>query len=131
MAIHKVTIPISEHTRAVRRADARTQRLPAGRMKGIRPLGEDSRDRPLSSFDRVSVTGWGVTSARASGPGQRALDGSIVRGSPVLMQVGLQILPAARCESVPEYRRIIGPGVICAASDKPGRDACPGDSGGR
>ena len=111
-------------------ADRLTKPLPVNRLKAIRLLGEKAGDRQLTDFDRVSVLGWGLTSARASGARTKALDGSLLRGSPVLMQVDLSVYPQARCEAVPEYRDFLGKGVICAGSSQPGKDACTGDSGG-
>ncbi|HEY5723741.1 MAG TPA: serine protease [Allosphingosinicella sp.] len=111
-------------------ADRETRPLPANRLKPIRLLGEKAGDRPLRPFDRASVLGWGLTSARASGARTKALDGSLNRGSPVLMTVDLSVFPQARCEAVPEYRGFLGKSVICAGSSQPGKDACTGDSGG-
>ena len=110
--------------------DPETMPLPANRLKPIRLLGEKAGDRPLRPFDRVSVLGWGLTSARASGARSKALDGSLNRGSPVLMTVDLSVFPQARCEAVPEYRGFLGKGVICAGSNQAGKDSCTGDSGG-
>jgi secreted trypsin-like serine protease len=110
--------------------DRQTRPLPANRLKPIRLLGDKAGDRPLRDFDRVSVLGWGLTSARASGARSKALDGSVNRGSPVLMTVDLSVMPQARCAAVPDYRGFLGKGVICAGSNQPGKDACTGDSGG-
>jgi secreted trypsin-like serine protease len=103
--------------------------VPAG-VRPIRLLGAKPGDRPLGGFDRVSVTGWGLTGVRNSGSGALARDGSVLRGSPVLMQVDLAIVPEAKCAAVPEYAGFLGDGVICAGSSVPGRDSCNGDSGG-
>ena len=110
--------------------DRQTRPLAANRLKPIRILGEKTGDRALTAFDRVSVLGWGLTSPRASGERTKSLDGSVNRGSPVLMQVDLSVYPQARCESVPEYRGFLGKGVICAGSRVAGKDSCTGDSGG-
>ena len=111
-------------------ADSQTVKLQPGRLRAIRLLGSAPGDRALAPFDRVSVTGWGLTAARASGARTRARDGSVLRGSPILMQVDLSVLAQARCEAVPGYRGFLGAGVICAGSSVPGRDSCTGDSGG-
>ena len=133
IAIHKDYVPdLKKHDIALIRvaADGETARLAAGRLRPIRLLGTRPGDRALAAFDRVSVTGWGLTAARASGARSKALDGSLLRGSPVLMKVALSILPEERCAAVPDYRGFLGKGVICAGSAIPGRDACTGDSGG-
>ena len=98
-------------------------------VRPIRILGDKQDDRPLAVRDVVSVTGWGLTGAR-KGAGARALDGSVNRGSPVLMQVNLMVFEEATCAAVPEYNGFLGAGVICAGSADPGRDSCNGDSGG-
>lgn len=94
----------------------------------IRILGDSPGDRPLAERDSVSVTGWGVTSARRSGE-QRAIDGSVPRASAALLQVDLLNLAKAKCEARYE-KAYLGPGVICAGSNSPGKDSCTGDSGG-
>ena len=133
VAIHKDYDPArKKHDIALIKVapDRETRPLPANRLKPIRLLGEKAGDRPLTAFDRVSVLGWGLTSARASGAQIKALDGSVNRGSPVLMTLDLSVFPQARCEAVPEYRGFLGKGVICAGSNQAGKDACTGDSGG-
>jgi len=110
-------------------ADAETVKLPPGRAKPIRLLGDQQGDRRLAAYDPVSVTGWGFTSARAAG-GKRTLTGDPLRSAPALQQVGLGVMPEAKCEAVPDYRGKLGSSVICAGSSIPGKDACNGDSGG-
>lgn len=100
------------------------------RAKAIRILGTKDTDRPLSASDRVTVTGWGLTAARGVNSTTRDLKGRPLRGSPILMQVGLSVFPETKCAQVSSYRGSLGPGVICAGSVIAGRDSCSGDSGG-
>jgi secreted trypsin-like serine protease len=109
--------------------DGKQARLPPA-VRPIRLLGEKRSDRPLASFDRVSVTGWGLTGARSSGARALGTDGSVLRASSALKQVDLAVFPREKCESVAEYRGFVGPGVICAGSIVKGDDSCSGDSGG-
>lgn len=112
-------------------ADAKTGPVDATRQRPIRIIGTAAGDRPLSDYDRVAVTGWGLTGARAaSGPSTFALDGSREHGSPVLLQVELKALPKQRCEAVPAYKEAMKASVICAGADSAGHDSCNGDSGG-
>lgn len=112
-------------------ADTETAPVDTVRQRPIRILGSVASDRPLSDFDRLAVTGWGLTGARnATGPATFARDGTREHGSPVLLQVELAALPRARCEAVPAYKDAMQASVICAGAESAGKDSCNGDSGG-
>jgi secreted trypsin-like serine protease len=96
----------------------------------IRVLGSKPGDRPLGDLQDVIVTGWGLTKVANDAPGQRAADGSVNRSSPRLKQVGLKILPLARCAAVDAYRGKLDRTTICAGSLEGQKDSCSGDSGG-
>lgn len=99
--------------------------------KAIRLLLDKPGDRPLAPRNRLSVTGWGMTAISTAGATLRARDGSLLRGSPVLMQVELQAFPDSQCSIFDSYRAAIASGgALCAGSPTEGKDACPGDSGG-
>ena len=86
--------------------------------------------RPLEPGDSLKVTGWGHFSERESGA-SRAVDGSIMRSSRVLLEGQLTLADPAECARVPRYRKTLNPGVLCvAAGDNREQDSCQGDSGG-
>jgi secreted trypsin-like serine protease len=102
----------------------------AARARPIRILGSKPTDRPLAIGDSVTATGWGITGAHEEGA-VRDLDKRPLRSSPELKEVGLKIMSQkTECYAVPELRKSLGPGVICAGSPKAGKDTCAGDSGG-
>jgi secreted trypsin-like serine protease len=104
--------------------------LPAT-AKPIRLLHDRPNDRALAPRNRLFVTGWGLTAISNAGATLRARDGSLLRGSPVLMQVELQAFPDSQCSAFNSYRAAIASGgALCAGSPTEGKDACPGDSGG-
>ncbi len=96
----------------------------------IRLIGRKPGDRPLGDFQDVIVTGWGLTKVANDTPGQRAADGSVNRSSPRLQQVGLKVLPVARCAAVDAYKGKLDRSSICAGSLEGQKDSCSGDSGG-
>lgn len=112
-------------------ADAGTVRGPS--FAAIRLLGDLPGDRAIGPFDRLRVTGWGLTGARDAVPGQRARDGTVNRASSVLMQVE-QVPQEAACAKVPDYAGRSPATTICAGSparaDGKVQDSCNGDSGG-
>jgi secreted trypsin-like serine protease len=110
--------------------DNRSVKKIAARALPIRLLGTKPGDRALSPMDRVSVTGWGLTGVREGGSSTRDISGKPLRGSPVLLQVGLSVYSEAKCSAVAAYRASLGKGVICAGSPVAGKDSCNGDSGG-
>jgi secreted trypsin-like serine protease len=102
----------------------------AARARPIRILGSKAGDRPLAINDSVTATGWGITGAHEEGA-VRDLEKRPLRSSPELQEVGLKIMSQkTECYAVPELRKSLGPGVICAGSPKAGKDTCAGDSGG-
>jgi secreted trypsin-like serine protease len=115
IALLKVAVPESDHALGL---------VPA------RLIGDARHTAALKAGDRVVVTGWGATGAKADGPMMRSLDGSVERGSARLKEVLLFVMPRARCEAVPAYRGTMGADVICAGSHVAGQDACTWDSGG-
>lgn len=108
--------------------DGATHRPVAG-LRSIRILGRQPGDRPLTAFDRVAVTGWGLTGARDAN-GRALAVGGVLRASAALMQVDVTVFPPSQCEKVADYQGFMGSGVICAGSDTPAHDSCNGDSGG-
>ena len=132
VVIHRDYKPKAKlHDIALIRIVADAGSVPTGSLvlAPIRILGDKPTDRALAEHDRVSVTGWGLTGARAAGSrGARGLSGEVLRSSAALMQVDLSNWPQDKCEA--EYAGFLGPGVICAGSDQPGKDSCTGDSGG-
>ena len=111
-------------------ADVSTDEQAGASLKAIRILGDKPDDPPLADLDAVSVTGWGTTGARAADAATRALDGSPLHSSSVLMGVTLTKFPQSRCEAVSDYEGFLGASVFCIGSDVAGRDSCNGDSGG-
>lgn len=109
--------------------DARTNRDVAAYAKPVRMLGP--RDRPLADGDALKVTGWGMTGEREVGAGNRDVDRKVLRGSPLLLEAQLKLVPMARCEAVASLERSVGNGVLCAeGADERRQDSCRGDSGG-
>lgn len=109
--------------------DSSTRPDVTAKLVAIRILGDKAGDRPLSDYDRVSVTGWGLTGARAADAhGALGREGEVLHASAALMQVDLSNIPQSKCET--EYKGFLGAGVICAGSNTPGKDSCTGDSGG-
>ena len=110
--------------------DPKVQVAPARRTP-ITPIGAAATDRPLTDDDDVSVTGWGLTSARRAGqPEALAANGDLDRASGALKQVDLKISPVATCQSIPAYAAAIATGKAICASPQPGSGDCNGDSGG-
>jgi hypothetical protein len=93
-------------------------------------IGDVGHRRPLAVGDRVAVTGWGATGAKADGPMMRSLTGGVERASARLKEVRLFVVSSGKCGAVPAYRGTIGKDVICAGSPVAGQDACTWDSGG-
>jgi secreted trypsin-like serine protease len=92
-------------------------------------------DRPLTEYDDLLVTGWGMMESMDPGRNIMARDNRTVNvNSAVLRQIALQALPGARCNIVGrgiDPERTVCAGVIDAAKTLPGgKDVCGGDSGG-
>jgi secreted trypsin-like serine protease len=92
-------------------------------------------ERPLTDYDNLLVTGWGMMEAMDPGRNIMARDNRTVNvNSAVLRQIVLTALPGARCNVVGrgiDPERTVCAGVIDAARTLPGgKDVCGGDSGG-
>jgi len=79
--------------------------------------------------DVLKVTGWGMTGENEDGA-SRDVDGKALRGSPLLLEARLNLVPADRCRQVHSLKRTVWDGVLCVAGDDTGQDSCQGDSGG-
>ena len=95
-------------------ADAATLANRKAKVVPIRLNGRIAGDKPLNVGDAVTATGWGKTSAGASG-----------RDSAQLMQVDIKVV---NCAAAAAYRGRTTADMVCAAA--PGRDTCQEDSGG-
>ena len=87
--------------------------------------------RPLQPGNDLKVTGWGQVSERRVGQ-VRSVSGAPLRSSQLLLEAMLNLLDVAECQKVPEYRKSLGPGVLCVGSgdNNKQQDSCQGDSGG-
>ncbi len=115
---------------------ARPRRSAAFDPKRVRQVALPSAsDRPLTDYDSLRVTGWGMMLPMDPGRQIMARDNRTVNvNSAELQQVAVSALPGTLCANVgPDIdpRRTVCAGFVDAARKLPGgRDVCSGDSGG-